>query len=231
MSSSSPRERLSKLVELAAETDLAARRALVDGLADLLLDWPAAYPSAMREPFEVLLEKSLRNVEPGLRGELAERFVGRTDTPLHLLNLLVFDAAPEIKCAILLRNALAREARSGAGAASEFTGEATLLAAARASLPDVLPGTLASRLAIAPDIAAQILLDASGWMLATLCKGAGFRRATFSALAMLAHADASPDESYRRLAAYDAVPLDGASALVAFWRAQIEPARPAAQAA
>ena len=72
MSSISPRERLSRLVELAAETDLAARRALVDGLADLLLDWPASYPVGMREPFEALLEKSLRNLEPASRAALAE---------------------------------------------------------------------------------------------------------------------------------------------------------------
>ena len=216
MSQVSPRERLSRLVELAAQTDHIARRALVGGLTDLLLDWPASYPAAMREPFEALLEKSLRNVEPALRAELAERFIERTETPLHLLNLLVFDAAPQTKSAILVRNALAQEGETPAAAA--VTEQVTLLPAVRASSPDTISGILASQFRIEPEIATQILADRSGWMLAALCKGAGLGRAAFSALAVLARPNAPPDESYRRLAAYDAVPQEGAAALLAFWR-------------
>jgi hypothetical protein len=228
MASISPRERLNRLVELAAQTDLAARRVLVDGLADLLLDWPESYPAAMREPFEALLEKSLRDVDFRVRAALAERFVERADAPLHLLNLLVFDAAPEIKSAILMRNALRFE-RSPSAAV--IVDEAALLAAARASSADALANGLASRLHIPVETMTQIVADRSAWMLATLCKGAGFRRATFSAVAILAEASASQDESYRRLAAYDAVPQDGAAALLAFWRVPNQVPRSAAQAA
>src|SRR5438105_15777845 len=95
-----PRERLNRLVELASQSGLPARRALANDLADLLLDWPAAYPPAMREPFEALLEKAVRDVEPAARAILAERFTGDTGTPLAILNLLIFDAAPAIKTAI-----------------------------------------------------------------------------------------------------------------------------------
>ena len=229
MSQISPRERLSRLVELAAQTDHAARRALVNGLADLLLDWPASYPAAMREPFEALLEKSLRNVEPALRAELAERFVERAETPLHLLNLLVFDAAPQTKSAILMRNALAHETRVAAPTA--LTQDAALLSAVRAHPSDTLADTLASHFRVVPEIATQILADETGWMLAALCKGTGLRRAAFSALAVLAHPTATPDESYRRLAAYDAVPQEGAAALLAFWRDAAPAAAKTAEAA
>jgi hypothetical protein len=228
MSSSSPRERLCRLVELAADTDIAARHALVDGLADLLLDWPDSYPAEMRQPFEALLEKSLRDVAPASRAALAERFIERADTPVNLLNLLVFDAAPDAKSVILIRNALTHEVRSGV---AQTTTDAALLAAVRASPAETMPGIVASQFEIPPEISAQNLADQSGWMLATLCKGAGLRRATFSALAVLARPNAAPDESYRRLAVYDAVPPDGAAALLAFWREQSVSPGSAAQAA
>ncbi|HEY1961118.1 MAG TPA: hypothetical protein VGG69_01770 [Rhizomicrobium sp.] len=229
MSSISPRERLSRLVELAAETDLAARRSLVDGLADLLLDWPRSYPASMREPFEALLEKSLGSVETTARVRLADRFVEHTDAPLHLLNLLMFDAAPETKSVILMRNASVVE-RTSADAPAPGE-EAALLATVRKSAPDLLPDIIASRFRIAPEIGAQVLADESGWMLATLCKGARTTRATFSALAVLVRPAATADESYRRMAAYDGVPQDGAEALLAFWRGQAQPPASAAQAA
>jgi hypothetical protein len=229
MSSISPRERLSKLVELAAETDLAARRALVDGLADLLLDWPAAYPLGMREPFEALLERSVRDLEPASRAALAERFVERADVPLHLLNLLVFDAPPDAKSVILMRNALAAESQSASRA--HALDEVGLLATVRRASAEDLPQTIASRFGTAPEIAAQILADQSGWMLAALCKGARVSRATCSALAVLAFPRATTDESYRRLGAYDAVPQHGATALLGFWRGETQRPASAAQAA
>ena len=142
MSSLSPRERLSRLVELAAETDSVARRALVDGLADLLLDWPDTYPVTMREPFEALLEKSVQNVDATSRAALAERFLEYNNAPLHLLNLLVFDAAPDTKSAILIRNALADVNRLDGLA--RIVSESILLAAVRAGSIDMLPRTLAA---------------------------------------------------------------------------------------
>jgi hypothetical protein len=229
MSSISPRERLSRLVELAAETDLAARRALVDGLADLLLDWPESYPVTMREPFEALLEKSLSNVDAVSRAALAERFVGHADAPLHLLNLLVFDADPDTKSIILMRNAFASETK--AACLPRMTEERLLLTAVRASTVETLANNIASHFGIAAEIATRILADDSAWMLAALCKGAGFRRVIFSAIAVLANANATTDNSYRRLAVYDTVPQDGATALLAFWRGQIPQPESAAEAA
>ena len=52
-------------------------------------------------------------------------------------------------------------------------------------------------------------------------------RATCSALAVLAHPEASAKESYRRLAIYDAIPAEGCEALLDVWRRQV-PAPPAA---
>ena len=228
MSSLMPRERLSRLVELATETDLAARRALVDGLAELLLDWPDTYPVTMREPFEALLEKSLQNVDATSRAALAERFLEHNNTPLHLLNLLVFDAAPDTKSAILMRNALTDENHLES---PRIVTESILLASVRSGSIDMLPSILASHFRIAQETATQILADDSGWMLATLCKGACLNRAAFSALAVLARPEASPDESYRRMAAYDAVPLWGASALLASWREAFSPSGSTAKAA
>src|SRR5256885_1906494 len=96
MAQLSARERLSRLVDLASEAGVPARRELTDQLADLLLDWPSSYPAAMREPFEALLEKALRDVEPAARRLLAERFVEHSEMPLTVLNLLVLDAAQEV---------------------------------------------------------------------------------------------------------------------------------------
>jgi hypothetical protein len=222
MSSISPRERLSRLVELAAETDLAARRALVDGLADLLLDWPASYPVGMREPFEALLEKSLRDIDPGARALLAQRFADGT-MPLSVLNTLIFDADPEARQAILARNAT--EANDTTTA--RMVDERDLLAAARAGTIE-LPLVLALYFGISSDVAAKALADRSGFSLALLCSGMGCSRAAFSALAVLASPQADTDESYRRLAVYDQVPDEGARALLQFWRGQTAAVQPAA---
>src|SRR3954468_3401028 len=100
----SARERLTRLVELAGQEGFEARRALAGELADLLLAWPSIYPRGMREPFEALLEKTMRDIGPAERAALADRFVADEDMPLSILNLLVFDAGPETRDAILLRN-------------------------------------------------------------------------------------------------------------------------------
>src|SRR5689334_19652385 len=102
----SARERLTRLVELAGQEGTEARRALVNELADLLLGWPSMYPRGMREPFEALLEKALRDVGSETRAELADRFVGATDMPLSILNQLVFDAGSDAKILILQQNLL-----------------------------------------------------------------------------------------------------------------------------
>ncbi len=224
-----PRERLNRLVELASQSGLPARRALANDLADLLLDWPVAYPPAMREPFEALLEKAVRDVEPAARAILAERFTGDTGTPLAILNLLIFDAAPAIKTAILLRNALAMGLPPHVNRI--VVDERALLAAVRGAIPAEVSAVIASRFDIAPATAAQILADGSGYMLGVLCKGARLARATCSALVVLAHPGASAKESYRRLAIYDAIPAEGCEALLDMWRSQATAAPAAAQAA
>jgi hypothetical protein len=215
----SARERLTRLIELAGQEGIEARRALAGELADLLLNWPTIYPRGMREPFEALLEKALRDVGSETRAHLAERFVGASDMPLTILNLLVFDAGSDAKASILLQNALAAE--TSASIPRIRVNEAALLAAVRSSGGDKIAEIIAPRLSVAGDVAEQVVADASGTMLAVLCKGANLRRQTFSALTVLAWRNATDDESYRRLAAYDDVSDAGAEALVACWRGQV----------
>lgn len=220
----SARERLTRLVELAGQEGLDARRALAGELADLLLAWPSIYPRGMREPFEALLEKTVRDIGPQMRASLADRFIAAEDTPLAILNLLVFDAAPETQNAILFRNA--SELETSAMIVRIPVNEAALLAAARGATIAGLPAVLAVRLGIPLEIAHAVLADSSAAMLAVLCKGANLRRQTFSALAVITKSNTSAEISYGRLAAYDAVSESGAKALLAFWREQMRtPAR------
>jgi uncharacterized protein (DUF2336 family) len=223
------RERLNRLVELAGQSGVAARGALATELADLLLDWPQAYPIAMREPFEALLEKAVRDVEPAARSELAARLVESPDTPLTILNLLMFDAVPEIKTAILRCNARAGATRPGTIRIG--VEELSLLAAMRAAAPPEFGQVLATRCRIHPAAAAQMVADESGYLLAVLCRAAGTTRATFSALAVLTRPNANAETQYRRLAMYDAVPDEGPDVLLDFWRAQVQSLEPAAKAA
>lgn len=229
MAAVSARERLTRLVDLASQSGSEARRELVNELADLLLEWPAAYPTGMREPFEALLERALRDVGCETRASLAERFAANTDTPLAFLNLLLFDATPEVRNAILLRNAAGCEA--SADTLSLNVNERMLLLTVRKTEAGERHAVLASGFNVSEDIAARILSDMSGTMLAVLCRGANVGRATFSALAVLALPLAGADENYRRLAAYDAVPQEGGTALLNRWRMQVRAPALAAEAA
>lgn len=215
MSAINPRERLTRLVELAGRDGPEARRALAGELADLLLDWPANYPPAMREPFEALLEKAIHDVDAGQRADLARRFAARQEAPLALLNLLVFDAAPEIKAVIVARNA----AEASEGTPVFSLNESALVAAARGAASDDLAAVIASRFQIDAEIAQRILADKSAFLTAALCKGTRASRATFSALALLLF-PAAEDEAYRRLAVHDDVPEAGSRALLASWQGQ-----------
>jgi len=227
MAQLSARERLTRLVDLASEAGISARRELTGELADLLLDWPPNYPATMREPFEALLERALRDVEPPARTLLVQRFINHSGIPLTVLNQLFFDAPHEIRTTILSRNA---NTPAHAGAIPHIDG-ALLLFAARRARPDGLAATLATWFGIKPEIAASILEDHSAHSLAILCKGAQLTRAAFSALAVLARPDAAGDEHYRRLAVYDSVLENGARALFVFWRSQLDPVPPAVEAA
>jgi hypothetical protein len=227
MKSISPRERLNRLVELAAETSAAARRELTNEVAGLLLDWPSTYPEAMREPFEALLEKSLADIEPEGRALLAERFAKKPGIPLPILNALIFDASPEVRAEILARNGAAFHG----GATEDVCGESALLAGLRvADIDDIAP-VLSAHLHVPQPTAARIVADSSATTLAVLCRGAGLSRPTFSALAVLSSPSADVDEHYRRLAAYDDVPDNAAISLLSHWRRQVEPPSQAAEAA
>jgi hypothetical protein len=225
----SARERLTRLVELAGQEGFEARRALAGELADLLLAWPSIYPRGMREPFEALLEKTMRDIGPAERAALADRFVADEDMPLSILNLLVFDAGPETRDAILLRNGSERE--PSAMIVRIPVNEAALLAAARGTASDGLPAVLAVRLGIPLEIAQAVLADSSATMLAVLCKGANLRRQTFSGLAVIAKSDASAETSYGRLAAFDDISETGARALLAVWREEVRPTARESEAA
>src|SRR5690348_12981167 len=106
----SARERLTRLVELAGQEGGEARRALAGELADLLLAWPSIYPRGMREPFEALLEWTVPDIGPEMRAKLADRFIAADDTPLSVLDLLVFGAGRQARDVILSRNASELEA-------------------------------------------------------------------------------------------------------------------------
>jgi len=215
-----PKERLSHLLELAAR-GAGERAALAGEVADLLLDWPDAYPTSMRATFESLLEKIVREMDLGARAALAPRFHGRDDVPLTLLNEFFLCAPDEMRAAILARN-------DAAGATDALPIDSGALLEAARSGKD-FAAALARRAGLGEGLAAQIAGD--GGALAVLCKGAGISRATFSAIAILAGPPRPVDESFAMLAAYDRVPASGAMQLLAFWQAGSEPALEAADAA
>src|SRR5215469_15351051 len=98
-----PKERLSHLLELAAQ-GAGERAALAGEVADLLLDWPASYPPGMRATFDALLEKIVREIDLAARADLAPRFADRADVSLALLNEFFLCAPGAMRRAILTRN-------------------------------------------------------------------------------------------------------------------------------
>jgi hypothetical protein len=204
-----PKERLSHLLELAAQGPQ-QRAALAGEVADLLLDWPAQYPGAMRVTFEALLEKIAREMDISARSALAVRFEESSDAPLTLLNEFFLGAPPAMKDAILARN------DAGTGAVFAQIDEQALLATARAR--GDFAAAMARHAGIPEATAAEIMYDNSGRALASLCKGAGFSRATFSALALLIGPARGAHENFTLLSVYDRVPANGAARLLAVWR-------------
>jgi hypothetical protein len=203
-----PKERLSHLLELAAKGQ-EQRATLAGEVAELLHDWPATYPLAMRTSFEALLEKIAREVDAAGRRELARRFEGRSDASLVLLNELFFAASAAMKDQILARN----DAHAVSGVAT--IDGAALLAAARSHSD--FSAALASTAAIPRLIAADIMADTSCRSLAVVMKGAGLQRPIYSGICVLALP--SPD-IFAALSVYDRVPTNGAAGLLAFWRAK-----------
>jgi hypothetical protein len=212
------RERLSRLIELASESTPDKQRALAFELCDLLTDWPQRYPVVMREPFEALLENVLRRLDGTTRRMIAERIGRHPDTALVLLNAFYLDMPVDVRPAILARNA---DGHAEAPPEDEpASGDAMLIDAARRSRGGELAGAFGAFLQIAPSLAQRILEDASGDALAVACKGAGVRRATYSALALLTMPDirANPGARFARLSAIDAIPVDGAARMLGYWR-------------
>ena len=203
------KERLSHLLELAAQ-GAEQRAALAGEVADLLLDWPAQYPQAMRATFGALLEKIVREVDPSARAGLAARFEGAKDFPLSLFNEFFLAASPAMQDATLARN----EAL-GAHEPAHLDTDA-LLSAARTQRD--FAGALARIAGIAEGTAQAIAADASA--LAALCKGAGINRATFSAMAILTGPARSVHENFAMLTVFDRVPANGAAQLLAYWRSR-----------
>jgi hypothetical protein len=210
---SDPRERLTRLVELATQHAPEKRRVLAIELCDLLLDWPANYPHAMREPFETLLEKTMRLIDRETRVALIARIAEAENTPRAFLSEYFFDAPHELRTTILARNA------QTAAAARSPIDEAALIGLARSTTLDAFAEALAAALEVPPETAARILHDETAQALAVAAKGAHLSRAAFSTLAVLAGAHA-PDETLARLSAYDGVAQDGAEGMIAFWRTQ-----------
>jgi len=208
-----PKERLSHLLELAAQ-GASERAHLADEVADLLLDWPVQYPEAMRATFVALLEKIVREMAGPNRAVLAARFRDRDDFPLSLLNEFFLYAPVPMKDAILQRN--------DAEGAVDCTGvdAGALLHSARTA--GDFAQTMAHLAGLPCSVAAAMLSDPSARGLAVLARATGVNRATFSAMAILAGPARSVHENFAMLEVFDAVPQNGARHLVTFWRGRGE---------
>jgi hypothetical protein len=204
-----PRERLNHLLELAAQGP-AGRVALLNDLADLLLDWPADYAQAMRAPFEALLEKTAQEVDAPVRAAIAPRLEGHEELPVSLLNEFFLEAPCKLRARILALNDVMDADASG----NVSVDAAQLLDAAR-TLNGTFGVAFAKMLSLPETTAKEILGDPSGEPLAVACKGVGLDRATFSAITLLVARDSNVAT---RLAAFDQVPQSAAERLSAFWR-------------
>jgi hypothetical protein len=199
---SAAKERLGQLMALAAERQWSP---LARELCDLAIHWPADYPEAMRAPMAMLFQTALREADGATQAELAGRLSRQSAPPLALMNVLYLAAPAPLRREILMRN----EMEPGEVPVLEADSEA-ILAAARDGTRD-----FAAALGFAGipyRIAQTILADPVGEPLAVLCRGLGFDRAIFSALALLRGAATTP------LAVFDTVAPRAAARLVQSWR-------------
>lgn len=204
------RERLNHLLDLAVQGP-AGRAALLGELADLLLDWPADYALAMRAPFEALMEKTAREVDPQTRMDVARRLEGHDELPVAVLNEFFLDAPHGLRTRILALN----DVLDADPDKTVAVDAAQLIDAAR-TLNGAFFGAFANMLSLPETTAKEILSDPSGECLAVACKGAGLDRAAFSAIAVLVARDG---DIAARLSAFDQVPQTAAERLTGFWRA------------
>jgi hypothetical protein len=211
--------RLTRLIELAMQSAPEQQRALAFELCDLLVEWPARYAPAMREPFEALLEKVLRRLDDTTRQLIAGRIAARANAAIPLLNAIYLDVPVEAQATILRHNAELDDGIFVPTDSSEGD-ETILLAAARAVRGPDFAVAFARFLRISEQTAKRILDDECGNALAVACKGAHIRRATFSALALLtaARLRTDPAARYAFLCAFDDIPESGAARLVHSWR-------------
>ena len=164
-----PRDRLTRLIELASENAPEKQAALAFELCDLLVDWPPRYPQIMREPFEALLEKVLRRLDETTRRLIATRLSTHSETAVALLNECYFDVPTKARSLILERN---HEEDADEPLRVDAEGEKNLVAAARKMGPIEFVHTFAEFLGVTPVMAQSILEDASGDALAVACRGA-----------------------------------------------------------
>ena len=212
---SDAKHRLTRLIELATADAPENRRVLAVELCDLLLDWPDHYPANMREPFEALLEKTVRVIDEDTRRGLAAKLAANRETPIALLNEFYFDSPQDTRDAIVLRNALLEGDNQPP---QGRTDEMALIAAARGKPQSEFAAAFAQLLGIERATADNILHDHTGRALAVACKGAHLGRATFSALAVLTEVGTALDAARERLSSFDSIPLTGAERLFGFWR-------------
>jgi hypothetical protein len=206
---SDARARLNSLVDLATENAPEKRRALALELCDLLHAWPTNYPAAMREPFEALLEKTVRLIDRDTRHALIARIAGAPGVRREFLNEFFFDASPELRGEILSRNAGCEVHDAIA------VDEIEVVKAARVG--NEFHDAFAAALGIASETAARIVGDASAQSFALAVKGAHLSRATFSALVLLV-CPGKPSDIETRLAAYEAADDRIAAAMLTYWR-------------
>jgi hypothetical protein len=174
----------------------------------------------MRGQIEALLKTVAGELDELTRRSVAERLAACVTTPTSLLNEFFFDASPETKRKILLRNDEPMDPNNEG--VCGFPDERLLAEASRAASQVELKNMLAQVFSIPTDICERILADKSGKALAVACKGIRVSRAKFSALAVMAGDGGgdSLDACYRRLAAFDEIPEPAATRVLLFWRAK-----------
>jgi hypothetical protein len=208
---------MTRLVELAAQ-GAGGTPSLAQELADVLLDWPESYPVSAREPFIVLLGKTIRDVDDAVRATLAQRFLHHQDAPLTVLNELFFAAPAEMKDEIIGRNC----DDTSAGDEVCALDEVSLVTLAREH-PESFDRRFADALNLRIQTARDILQDSSGRALALALKGAAAGRATYSTIAVLVDRVRAAEDSYLRLASFDIVPPNAARRMLSYWRTQYAP--------
>lgn len=190
-----PKDRLKHVLQVAAGGKI-AHAELARELAGVLSEWPAELSENARQPFEALLEKSLSQTDETTRDFVAAQLSGHIAPPFFER---LFGNAP-VK-----------------GPVQDTDDEQSLVNLARAGSEQFL-FVFANTFRLSPEISHAILRDGSGKSLAVLCKGARARRATYSALAVLASRVRPAGRWEEKLVLYDEVPRESAEVQLATWR-------------